>query len=328
MVTTGKPKSGRPPRRAMRAFVTGATGVLGRRLVPLLVERGHDVVALVRSDGSADAARMLGATPVRASLFDAHELAEAMGGAELVIHAATSIPTAARTKAKDWRENDRIRVDGTRCLAQAATRVGARRFILQSVVWAARPADGAAFDEDAALVADPLAASAAEAERIVGESGLDATILRGGQFYAPDAAHTRAFGELISKRKLPLIGDGGAVWALVHPDDMARAFAVAAGRSLPGIYHVVDDEPVRVDDFLQALAARLGVPPPARMSPWLARLLVGKGPAEFFTRSTVTTNKRLRGATDWRPRHRTHREGLDDIVAAWRKEGVPWATSA
>ncbi len=313
-------------------FVAGATGVLGRRLVARLAGRGHRVLALARDERGERAVRALGGEPRRADLFNADALARAADGADVVIHAATAIPGRQRTSPADWTMNDRIRREGTRALCEAASRVRARLFVLQSVVWVARPPDDAPFDETSPVNPDRVTRSAVDAERIAGEraerGGPPAAVLRCGQFYGPDAIHTRLLGEAIARRRMPIVGSGDAVWALLHADDAASAFVAAAEGGKGGLWHVVDDQPVMMKNLLTVLAALLGAPHPRKIPAWIARVVAGSHAVDFVTRSTWTSNARCRNDFGWDPQYPTYREGLRQVVAAWRMEGFPGIPAA
>jgi len=194
----------------VRAFVAGASGVLGRRIVKRLVARGHSVVGLVRSDASATALASLGGEARRADLFDKDAVAHAASGCDIVIRAATAIPTKVRTGPADWAMNDRIRREGTRSLVAAATHVGARAFLQESVVWAVGTLDGRPFDEDAPPAGDPILASALDGERIAREAGsargFETLALRCGGFYSADGWHTRILAESMARGRPVLIG--------------------------------------------------------------------------------------------------------------------------
>ena len=310
----------------MRAFVAGATGVLGRRLVREFCARGHAVVGLTRNERGDDMVRLFGGDPRRADLFDPESLARAAEGCEVVVHAATAIPTKVRTGPSDWTMNDRIRREGTRALTAAAGKVGARVYLQQSVAWVIRPPDGGPYDEDSPPNPDRILASAVEGERIARDAGerfsMVAGVLRCGLFYSADSAHTRTMGDGLLRRRGPIIGTGECVWSIVHVDDAASAFVAAAESSRSGLWHVVDDQPVTVAELLRAFAERLGAPAPRRVSPWLARLFVGRETEDFFLRPFRTSNARFRRDVGWAPRFPTYREGLDEIVAAWRAEGA------
>jgi nucleoside-diphosphate-sugar epimerase len=305
----------------VKVFVAGATGVLGRRLIARFRERGDEVVGLVRSDGGEALVRSLGGQPRQANLFDAVALARAADGCEAVIHAATAIPTKPKPRPEDWELNDRIRRDGTRALAGCAQRIGARRFLFQSVVWVARPADQSDFDETSPIAPHPVYQSAADGEKIAAESGLEASVLRCGAFFAADSAHTQRMAAMLRARKLPVVGKGDAVWAIVHADDAASAFVTAAHAERTGLWHVVDDVPVTTAALLDEFARLLVAPPPRRVPLWLARLLAGPAAVEFLNTSTRTSNRKFRAETGWQPRYPSFRETLAEVAAALLRKG-------
>jgi nucleoside-diphosphate-sugar epimerase len=308
----------------MKVFIAGASGVLGRRLIRQLTARGHSVIGQVRSVKAESVVKAAGGEPRHADLFDAESLSTAAEGCDTVIHAATSIPTKRKPAAADWAMNDHIRRKGTRCLTEAAAKIGANTYIQQSIAWIARPKDDSAFDEDSPVVPDPAIQSAIDAEMIACEAGsvdgFTVAILRGGYFYDSESGHTRMIAEGLRKRQMPIMGTGDAVWAMIHTDDAASAFVAVAEQPKNGVWHVVDNEFVSVRAFLSEFAARLGAPPPRRVPVWLAKWLAGEQAVAYFTRSTRTTNARLRRDFAWTPRNPTYREGLDQIVAAWKTE--------
>jgi len=315
------------PGATMRVFVAGATGVIGRRIVRQLVARGHEVVGLARGGEKEGIVRRLGGRPARGNLFDAASLVPLMKGCEVAIRAATAIPTAPRPRLADFAMNDRIRTEGTRAMIEAASSAGVRRYIHESVVWVAGTPDGAPFDEDAPLRPVGGLTGTSTGERIAREEGarrgLDVAVLRCGAFYASDAAHTRVMGQRIARRALPIIGDGGATWSMIHADDAASAFVTAAEHPRAGVWHIVDDEPVPVREYFMELARRLGARPPRRVPTWLAMLIGGRLTVEILMTSFPTSNARFRRDFEWRPRYATYREGLDEVLSAWREEGFP-----
>ncbi|HWZ55879.1 MAG TPA: NAD-dependent epimerase/dehydratase family protein [Verrucomicrobiae bacterium] len=309
----------------MKIFIAGASGVLGRRLVKGLVSRGHSVVGQVRSPKAEAAVKVAGGEPRQADLFDAESLARAADGCDTVIHAATAIPTKQKTAPADWAMNDHIRRKGTRCLTEAAGKIGAKAYLQQSITWVARPRDESAFDEDSPVVPEPAIQSAIDAEAIAREAasaeGFTVAILRGGYFYDSESAHMRMIGDALRKRQMPVIGSGDAMWAIIHTDDAASAFMAAAEKPTNGIWHIVDNELVPVRTYLTEFAARLGALAPRRAPVWLARWLAGEQAVTYFTKSTRTTNARFRRDFGWSPKYPTYREGLDQITAAWDKPG-------
>jgi len=315
----------------MKVFIAGASGVLGRRLVRQFVARGHSVIGLVRTPKAENTVREAGGEPRHADLFDAESLARAADGCETVIHAATAISTKQKPAPADWAANDHIRRKGTRCLTEAAAKIGAKTYLQQSIAWVARPKDESTFDEDSPTVPEPTIQSAIDAEAIAREAGsaegFTVSILRGGFFYDSESAHTRMIADALGKRQMPIIGGGDAMWAMIHTDDAASAYVAAAEKPKSGVWHIVDNELVQVRTFLKEFAVRLGAPAPRRVPVWLARWLAGEQAVTYFTKSTRTTNARFRRDFVWAPRFATYREGLDQIVAAWNVEAAHQAIS-
>ncbi len=309
----------------MKIFIAGATGVLGRRLVHLFRVSGHSVIGLVRSPQGEQIVQSLGGESRRGDIFDTDSLARAAEGANVVIHAATSIPRKRRLKPSDFEMNDRIRREGTRALTACAAKIGAKLYLHQSIAWVARPPDGSTFDEDSPPNPDKFYKPTIAGEIIAREAGerfgFSASVLRCGWFYSADSSHTRLFGEDLLRRRAPIIGRGDAVWALLHLDDAASAFVTAAETNRSGLWHVVDDQPVTMAEFLINFAERLGAPPPRRVPPLLARLIAGNYLVNFLTSSTRTSNARFRSEFGWAPRFPSFKEGLDQVVAAWKSEG-------
>jgi nucleoside-diphosphate-sugar epimerase len=173
-------------------------------------------------------------------------------------------------------------------------------------------------------VPEPAIQSAIDAETIAREAesaeGFTVSILRGGFFYDSESGHTRMLADALRKRQMPIIGGGEAEWAMIHSDDAASAYVLAAENPKSGVWHIVDNELVEVRNFLKEFAARLGAPAPRRVPVWLARWLAGEQAVEYFTRSIRTTNARFRHDFGWTPHYSTYREGLDQIIAAWKDE--------
>jgi len=311
----------------MRVFVAGATGVLGRRLVRQLTARGHAAVGLVRTEVGDRTVRSNGGVPKRADLFDADSLTKAAEGCDVVVHAATAIPAKVRTSLGDWALNDRIRREGTRCLTTAAARAQAAAYLQESVVWAVRGPNGAPFDEMAPPVHDPVLASALDGERIAKEAGTEygfrSAVLRCGNFYAADSWHTRILGEALQRGRPAIVGRGAAVWSLLHADDAASAFVTASEGNRSGTWHVVDDRPVTMSEYIGTLATKLGARAPRHVPRWLARIVLGRYAVDFLSSTFSTSSARFRDDFGWRPAFPTISEGLDEVVATWRAEGFP-----
>lgn len=310
---------------SLRIFVAGATGVLGRGLIQQFSARGHSVIGLSRDSGGEEVIRSLGGESRSGDIFDVDSLSRAADGADVVIHAATSIPTKTRTSARDWVMNDRLRREGTRALTECAARIGAGLYLQQSIVWLARPKDGSYFDETSKPEPEPLILSALDSETIALQAGtkfgFKVSVLRCGFFYGPDSSHTRMMGDMLMKRRFPIIGSGLAELSCLQTNDAAGAFVAAAEGNKTGLWHVVDDQIVTVRDLLVEFALRLGAPAPRSVPAWLARLIAGRYAVNFLTSPVRTSNAKFRADFGWQPRFPTYKEGLDQIVSIWKTRG-------
>ncbi|MFP4628565.1 MAG: NAD-dependent epimerase/dehydratase family protein [Halobacteriales archaeon] len=312
----------------MRVAITGATGVLGRRLVEAFDDAGHEVLGLVRDDVGAATVEAHGGTPNRGDVLDRSSLADVVADVDVAVHAATAIPTETKPDPEAWARNDRIRVEGMRNLLAAGDDLD--RVLFPSVVWVARQPDGGRYDETAPRHPDRSTAGAAEVERLLleGEIGPAATVLRLGLFYSHDDATTRTLASNLLSGRQPIVGRGllgrrcGAL-SRIHPTDAAAAFVAAVEAEVSGLFHVVDEEPVGLDDFLVALADRLDASKPGpRLPAWLARFLLGPTATDLISRPMPTDATRFREATGWEPTLPTYREGLDRVVERWRAAGT------
>jgi nucleoside-diphosphate-sugar epimerase len=302
----------------MRVFVAGATGLIGCRAVRLLLDRGHEVSALARSDEAAGPLREMGAGVAVTDIYDGELLRAAMAFAEpeVVMHQLTVLPDRldARDAAERFAENDRMRVEGTRALIEAAAAVGAGRIVAQSIAFAYAPEGDWVKDESAALFLDapsPWGAAVgavAELERQVMEArGMDGVVLRYGSLYGPGTWYDPDGGtiaETVRSGRMPLIGDGAAMLSFTHVDDAAAA-AVAAVEAPPGIYNVVDDEPVRARDWLPLYARSLGASEPPRISVEEGLARAGWTAVHRMTEQRGASNARARERLGWEPGHRS-----------------------
>jgi nucleoside-diphosphate-sugar epimerase len=306
----------------MRVFIAGATGVIGRRLVPRLLAAGHSVTGLARSPERADAVRALGAEAVVADALDGEALARAVARTrpQAVIHQLTSLPRRIdpRKIERDFVLNDRLRSEGTRHLVAAARAAGVEQILAQSIAFIyERGQPGTLHSEDDPLILDGAPASfrrsagaIAELERTV----LDARglVLRYGYFYGPGSAisPTGSMGEDVARRRFPVVGRGGGVWSFIHVDDAATATVAALERGSPGVYNVVDDDPAPVREWLPELARALDAPAPRRVPAVIARLLAGRYGVSVLTESQGASNERARRELGWAPSHSSWREGF------------------
>jgi nucleoside-diphosphate-sugar epimerase len=308
----------------MKVLLAGATGVMGRHLVPRLVAAGHDVTGITRTEGKRDALRALGATPVVADALDADAVARVVAEAEpeAIIHQLTAIPASLdiRHFDRDFALTNRLRTEGTDHLLAAGQAVGVRRFIAQSYAgWPAARTDGAVKTEDDPLDPHPAAAMRETHDAIrhveqavAGATWTEGIVLRYGGFYGPGTSldEDGEQVELIRKRRYPVVGDGGGVWSFVHIEDAADATVAALERGRRGVYNIVDDEPAPVAEWLPAVARGLGAKPPRHLPRWLARVVAGEAATVMMTEVRGASNEKAKRELGWQPAHPTWREDL------------------
>jgi len=302
----------------MKIFVTGATGVVGRRVVPLLLARRHDVTACVQSIAGAQKVLALGARACPASLFDPYALWRAIAGHDVVVNLATHIPSSSVRMffRSAWRENDRIRRIGVANLVDAALAGGVGRFVQESFapIYPDRGSDW--IEEDTPLEPAPFNRSVEDAERSAlrfDAAGHVGVVLRFGAFYGADALQTRDLIRSVQRGWAPLPGAASAFFSSLAHDDAARG-VIAALDAPGGIYNVVDDEPLTHRELVDTLAAALDVRPPRLLPPWSARL---SGPlGALLARSVRISNRKFKRATGWRPTYSSVRDGWPAVVAS------------
>jgi len=305
----------------MRVFVAGATGAIGRRLVPKLVERGHEVVATTSRREKADGLRALGATPVILDGLDGAAVGEAVASAEpaAIVHQMTALAGRSDLRRFDrwFARTNELRTRGTEHLLAAARVAGVDRFVAQSYTgWTNDDRGGPIKSEADALDPDPLAAQRESLAAIrfledaVTSASLEGIVLRYGNFYGP--GDSEPLLELIRERRFPIIGDGGGVWSWIHLDDAASATIAALENGRRGIYNVTDDEPARVAEWLPYLAQVVGAKPPRRVPAWLGRLAAGDVPVRWMTEGRGSSNEKAKRELDWRPAWSSWRDGFRD----------------
>jgi nucleoside-diphosphate-sugar epimerase len=310
----------------MKVFVAGATGALGRALVPQLVAAGHEVTGMTRSPAKQDAVRALGAQPAVADALEPDAVAEAVARAapEVIVHELTALSGAFDTRHIDrlFATTNRLRTEGTDHLLAAGRAVGARRFVGQSYAgWPFARTGGPVKTEDDPLDPDPPAQLRAALQAIrhledavTGIDWGDGVVLRYGGFYGPGTgASADPEADMIKPvraRRFPIIGDGGGVWSFVHIDDAAAATLAAVEHGRTGIYNVVDDEPAKVRDWLPGLARALNAKPPRRVPRWLGRLLAGEAGAVMMTEIRGASNAKAKRELGWQPRYPSWRVGF------------------
>lgn len=304
----------------MKVFVAGATGAVGRPLVRMLVEAGHEVTGLTRSTERAQDLEEAGATAVVGDVLDSEAVDRAVRAAEpeAVIQQLTELPTdwTPKAMARGLAKTGRVRVVGTENLAAAARAVGARRMIGQSMAFAYRPGGGGLRSEGDPLWDDAPGGYSETVSTLTRMEGTlldmpEGVVLRYGFLYGPGTWYARDGhqGRALAERRAPMIGAGTGVWSWVHVEDAASA-CVAALTGPPGIYNVVDEHPAPVNEWMPAMAAALGGKPPRRVPAWLARRVAGEYPVHMFTALEGADSSRARSELGWTPRYADWREGF------------------
>jgi len=299
----------------LRIFIAGATGTLGRRLVPQLVERGHHVIGSTRGSGGTVSA--MGAEPAILDPLDAAAVRDAVVRAQpdVVVHQLTALAglKLGRNFDRAFAMTNRLRTEGTDHLIAAARAAGARRLVWQSYAgWPYAREGDAIKAEDAPLDPEPpadaretLAAIRHLEDAVMGARDMEGVVLRYGGFYGPGTSIDQGgeHVEMIRKRKFPVGGDGAGVWSLVHIDDAAAATVAAIEGGPTGIYNVVDDAPAPVSELLPGLAAAVGAPPPRHLPGWLVKLAAGPQGLSMMTRVRGASNAKACRELGWTPAH-------------------------
>ena len=305
----------------MRVFVAGASGAIGTRLVPRLIEAGHEVIGTSRSAGNADRVRALGAHPIALDLLDREAVIAAVVAAEpdAIVHQATALAGArfSRNLDRTFAPTNRLRTEGTDALLAAAREAGVRRFVAQSFASYRYAREGGPIKtEDDPLDPDPVATTRETNaamrhldEAVIGAGGI---ALRYGGFYgAPDDGLLAP----VRKRQFPIVGDGGGISSFIHLDDAAAATVRALEHGGAGVYNIVDDEPAPVREWLPVLAAVLGAKPPRHFPRWLARLFAGEAAVLMGTEARGASNAKAKRELGWTLRHPSWREGFPAAYA-------------
>jgi nucleoside-diphosphate-sugar epimerase len=308
----------------MKVLVAGATGAIGKQLVPRLRADGHEVTAISRGAARSAEISALGATPLLADALDPEQVAQAVAEAEpeAIVHELTALAGSLdlRHFDRDFELTNRLRTEATDHLLSAGRAAGVRRFVAQSFAgWPYARIGGPVKTEDDPLDPEPveqmkraLAAIRHLEEAVTGAEWTEGIVLRYGGLYGPGTslAPGGEHRELIRKRGFPVVGDGAGVWSFVHVADAADATARALTQGERGIYNVVDDEPAPVSEWLPAVAAGLGAKKPRRVPRWLGRLLAGEVAVVMMTEVRGASNEKAKRELDWQPTHPSWRQGV------------------
>ena len=308
----------------MRIFLAGATGAVGRQLVPLLREAGHVVVGTTRSPERAE---QLKAQGVQAEILDALDRAAtvravASARPDAIVHQLTAIPANLNLRRfdREFASTNRLRTEGTDNLLAAARAAGVRRVVAQSFAgWSYERAGGSVKTENDRLDPSPPPAFRRTLDAIryleaalQSAQGIEAIALRYGWFYGPGTSLGRgaALIHAIRRRQFPIVGDGAGIWSFLHIADAAAATVAALERGVPGIYNVADDEPAPVREWLPFLASAIGAPPPRRVPSWLARILIGRHGVAMMNENRGLSTTKAKSTLAWRPRYASWRMGF------------------
>jgi nucleoside-diphosphate-sugar epimerase len=304
----------------MRIFVAGASGVIGRALLPSLLAAGHQTVGMTRSPEKAQRIASVGAQPVVCDVYDRTKLCDVVREArsEVVVHLLTDLPTKFSPRAGTEPTN-RIRREGTRNLLEAARAAGARRVIAESVAFLYDPAGDRLKREQDAPWSDAPGAFAETVRALVDletqvleAPALEGIVLRFGWLYGPGTWYdpAGAIGKAVRRRMYPIVGTGAGRWSFVHVADAATAVISALGDGEAGVYNVVDDEPAPMHAWVPAFAEAIGAPRPLRFPRWLARGLGGTGAVNMAERLAGADNAKAKKALSWAPSHASWRDGF------------------
>ena len=302
----------------MRVFVTGATGALGRHLVPGLVAAGHEVTATTRTPGKVAQLRAAGAEPVVVDGLDREAVIAAVraAGPEVIVHQMTALADMRRLRKPDheFAATNELRTRGTDNLLAAAARAGTRRVIAQGHNFVYEPSGGPVKTEEDPLVSRPVpswarsAAALTYVDKTVPLTAPEGIVLRYGTFYGPGASDPLV--DAVRKRQVPVIGGGTGIWSFIEITDAAAATLAAVDRGAPGVYNVVDSDPAPVAEWLPFLAEVAGAKPPLRIPAWLGRLLAGEYVVAQMTIARGASNEKARKELGWEPRYASWREGF------------------
>jgi nucleoside-diphosphate-sugar epimerase len=313
----------------MRVFVAGATGAIGRFLIPSLIADGHQVTGSTRSPGRAAQLERAGAAPVVVDGLDRAGVIEAVRAArpDVIIHQMTSLAhlSSFRHFDRDFAVTNELRTRGTDYLLEAARQAGTRRFIAQSFIgWNNARTGGPVKTEQDPLDPDPLPATRQamaairHVEQTVPQAVPEGLVLRYGMLYGPGASAPML--DVVRKRMMPVIGGGTGIWSFTEVTDAAAATAIAVTKGDPGLYNIVDDDPAPVSQWLPGLAGALGVKPPWSAPAWAGRLLAGGVGVLLMTQTRGASNEKAKRELGWAPSYPSWRDGFPAWVEAAGQE--------
>jgi nucleoside-diphosphate-sugar epimerase len=307
----------------MKVFVAGATGAIGKQLVPMLVAAGYEVTGMTRNESKRAALEEMGASAAVADALDADQVGDAVARAEpdAIIHELTAIEDPdIRNLDRSFTLTNRLRTEGTDNLLAAGRVVAVKRFIAQSFTsWPYARIGGPVKTEEDPLDPNPprhmhetLNAIRHVEQAVTGADWTEGIVLRYGGFYGPGTSLDEGGEqfEMLRKRKFPIIGNGNGMWSFIHIADAAEATVAALERGRRGIYNIVDDDPAPVSEWLPTLANSIGAPKPWRVPKIIARLAAGETGVVMMTEIRGASNAKAKRELGWQPRHPSWREGF------------------
>jgi nucleoside-diphosphate-sugar epimerase len=316
----------------MKVFLAGGSGAIGKRLIPMLVAAGHNVVATTRTPGKMNVLRKLGAWPFALDALNRTAVMKAVVAAapDVVVHEMTALSTMRKLIRFDeaFASTNRLRTEGTQYLLEAAQAAGVRRFVAESYTGFPNIRDGGRVKTED----DPLDLNPPESMRqtfaairqleamVTSAANIEGIVLRYGNFYGPGTsiAPGGQIVDLVRHHRYPIFGDGAGVWSFIHIDDAAAATRVAVDGGPAGIYNIVDDDPAEVSVWVPELAAMIGAKPPYRLPAWMGRLLIGDAGMSMMTKVRGSSNEKAKRLLRWQPVYSTWRDGFRQMFASER----------
>jgi nucleoside-diphosphate-sugar epimerase len=310
----------------VKVFVAGASGVVGRQLVPALLGAGHDVTGMTRSEAAAEPICAAGGPAAVCDDYDTAALGRAVAeaGAEVLVHELTALPEAIDPRRQETYEaTNRIRTEGTRNLLAAAAAAGVRRVVAQSCGFVYAPQGDWVKAENAPVLSgvpgafgSALAAILDLERQVLGAQGMEGLVLRYGFFYGPGSAYAGDgyYAGEARRRRLPVVGPGTGTFSFIHVEDAAAATVAAVERGSRGVYNIADDEPARMSDWVPVYAEAVGAKPPRKVPRWLATLVAGRSTADMATTLRGASNAKAKAELGWRPRYPSWRQGFREAL--------------
>jgi nucleoside-diphosphate-sugar epimerase len=310
----------------MNIFIAGGTGAIGRVLIPLLVQAGHQIVALTRSPDRASLLEHLGAVPVVGDVYDRARLASLLSEskAEIVVQQLTAFGTK---DGDPYAETMRVRTEGTRNLLSAARAARVRRFIAQSISFICSPSGSGVTDEETPLHLNGSPAVRAFAEAVASlerqtleASGMAGTVLRYGWFYGPGTSYDPegAIPSAIRKGGYPIVGVGAGTYSFINLSDAAAATVKVLSHEASGIYNIVDDSPIRLSEWLPLVAKLLNAPTPGHMDEATAREKLGDVRVYYMNEQRGASNAKAKREFNWQPAFPSCRTGFEALYSCRR----------